>query len=374
MSQRAAIGLTLANVAAGVLNYLFQVHAAVALDAAAFGALSVWLAQVAFASSIASVVQFLSLDFRSDRFEQLLRPVALVSIAAIVAQVAGGRSLGTFTLGVITVAGTIVFFAVIGQLQGRLRLGDAGVAVFVASLARFVLPFGIVSFYVAQAIAAFAGVAAVGALSLRGRQARPTTSEPRSGLGARLTRSVLLAFATVVFPQLDVLVLSWRVDETTLGLFSRLALAARIVFFAGAAVLPVLLSHHLRAAETGTEPPSFVRLAQRWLPPTAVIGSVVVAFLSNAAVLHEHGDRATWLYLACVSAALLVSILIQVQRLAARTEITRAAACIAGVLLASVLAATLFPGNVTRYVLVTCAGNALVLVVASMLASRPCRS
>lgn len=374
MSARAALGFTLANVAAGVLNYLFQVHAAVAMDATAFGALSAWLAQVTFASSIASVVQFLSLDFRVERFERLVVPIGLVSAIAVVLQLWAGRALGTFTLGAITVGGGVLLYALIGQLQSRLRLGDVGLAVFATAFARMSLSF-VTSFYVAQAVAAFAGVAAVAAVSLRTRaDESPAAGTTKSGFGTRLVRSVLLAFATVLFPQLDVLVLSWREDATTLGMFSRLALAARIVFFAGAAVLPVLLAHQVRAAESETEPPSFVPFAQRWLAPVAVLGSMVLAFVADRAVLHVAGDQSTWLYVSCASAALLVSILLHVQRLAARGELARAGGCIAGVLIASGLGALVSNGSVTRYVIIAGAGNVLVLALATMLASRPCRS
>ena len=64
-----------------------------------------------------------------------------------------------------------------------------------------------------------------------------------------------------VFPQLDVLVLSRIEDASTLGQFSRVALAARIVFFGGAAVLPVILPHQLRSAEAVAGAEALDRLA-----------------------------------------------------------------------------------------------------------------
>jgi hypothetical protein len=149
---------------------------------------------------------------------------------------------------------------------------------------------------------------------------------------------------------------------------------ARIVFFGGAAVLPVLLAHHVRAAEDRVEEPGFVAFAVRWLPPATIVSSLGLAFLSDRVVLHTSSDLTSWLFLSCASAALLVSILVHVQRLAARMEVVRAAACVVAVLFVSVLAAAVSQRSVTRYVLVACAGNALVLLTATMLASRPCRS
>jgi hypothetical protein len=374
MSARGALALTLANVAAGVLNYLFQVRAAIALDATAFGAFSGWLAQITLIGSIACVVQFLSLDFRLTRFDALVRPVGIAAVGAVGVQVVVGGALDRVVLGALTVAGGILLYAIVGQLQGRVRLADVGAAVFVAAGARLGLSF-LTTFYAAQAASAFAGVGAVGLLAFRREPERPTPPRDAGArFGVRLSRSVLLAFATVVFPQLDVLLLSLRVDATTLGLFSRYALAARIVFFAGGAVLPVLLSHQLRQAEDDTAPPAFVVFAQRWLPPAVLVGALVLAIVADAAVFRVRSAHATWLYLSCASAALLVSILAQVQRLAARAEITRAGASVAGILLASGVAAAASGGVVERYVLVACAGNALVLAVSTVLASRPCRS
>jgi hypothetical protein len=374
MSARGAITLTLANVATGVLNYAFQVHAGVALDAAAFGTFSAWLAQVTLVGSIASVVQFLSLDFPVTRFDAIVRGLGVASIAAVVGQIAFGKSLDLFALGAITVGGGILLYAVLGQLQGRLRLGHLGAAVFVAAGVRVGLSF-VTTFYVAQAAAAFAGIAAVGLVTF-GRdgatgEARPTARAP---FGVRLFRSILLAFAAVVFPQLDVLVLSLREDAATLGHFARIALVARIVFFAGSTVLPVLHSHQLRAVEDHAEPPAFVLVAQRWLSPVTIAGSLVLAFVADRAVLHLAADQAAWLYLSCPSMAVLVSILGQLQRIAVRGEVARATSCLGGVLVASALASILSAGNVTRYVVLTCVGNALVLAVSTVLASRPCRS
>lgn len=374
MSARGAITLTLANVATGVLNYGFQVHAGVALDAAAFGSFSAWLAQVTLVGSIASVVQFLSLDFPVTRFDSIVRGLGVASIAAIAAQLAFAKSLGPFVLGAITVAGGVLLYAVLGQLQGRLRLGVLGAAVFAVASVRVGLSF-VTTFYVAQAAAAFAGIGAVGVFAFR-RGADGDTSHAAAGpaFGVRLLRSIILAFAAVVFPQLDVLVLSLREDATTLGHFARIALIARIVFFAGSTVLPVLHSYQRRAVEDDAEPPAFVLLAQRWLPGATIAGSLVLAFVADRAVLHLPAAEVPWLYLSCPSAALLLSILAQLQRVAVRGELVRAASCLAGVVLVSALASLLSIGDVTRYVLLTCAGNALVLAVSTVLASRPCRS
>jgi len=132
-SGRAALGLAIASVAAGLLNYLFQVHAAAVLDASAFGRLSAWLAQVTLVTAVAPVVQFVSLDWSlaDARFARLSRGAGLVSLLAL-----GGHALlsgATLLLGVASVAGAVLLYAMMGQLQRRLRLADVAVMVPVSS-------------------------------------------------------------------------------------------------------------------------------------------------------------------------------------------------------------------------------------------------
>lgn len=377
--MRSALALAVASLAAGLLNYLFQVHGAAVLDATAFGLLSAWLAQVTLATAITTVVQFVSLDapLARARFDRLLRGAGVASLLVLAALVAYGRQATPLALGASTFVASALLYAVVGQLQARLRLADVAAAFLATAGFRFALPFAwpadarAPSFYVSHASAALAGVVVAAALvTLRPlATTEPATTAPlpeREG-GLRLGRPVLLAFATVIFPFVDVLAISSTHDAATTGAFSRIALAARIVFFGGAAVLQILLAHHLHAAKSGDDLPAFVVRVERWATPALLAGAAVLAAVVDVAILHPSGKEHVWLFASCLEAAVLVAILGHVQRLAAYGELARAVACVAGVVVTSAIAAGLAalggPGSVSRYAVCALAGDLLVLLL-----------
>lgn len=390
---RAALALTVASFGGAAFNYLFQVHAAAVLDAAAFGELSAWLAWVTLAGLVATVVQFVSLDHRlaDAQWQLLVRGAGVVSFALVVGQLVLGARTPRVVLGGSAIAAGILLYAIVGQLQARLELGIMALSVMVSTGARFALPFAWARdarepwFYVAHAGASFAAVAAVALVAARGgggggeREHERGREDAGASARWRLRRPILLAFATVLFPIVDVLVVSSTQDAVTTGAFSRLALAARVVFFSGTAALQILLPHQLRAATTGETPPWYVMQLQRWLTPAAIAGAAVLALLLDRVILRPQGAEQVWLWASCFSSALLVALLGHVNRFAARSELGLAAACVAGVVATRMVAAGLagFAAHtpVTRYVLVAVAGDALVLVgaAAAQLRSRSAR-
>jgi hypothetical protein len=373
---RSALALAVASLVAGLLNYAFQVHGAAVLDAAAFGLLSAWLAQVTLASAITTVVQYVSLDapLAGARFVRLTALGGAASLALLVGHVAFGAQLSPLVLGATTFVSSALLYAVIGQLQARLRLADVAAALLATGAFRFALPFAWApterahAFYVAHATAAFAGVVVAAALvTIRARAAAGSAAAPKGEGGLQLGRPVLLAFATVIFPFVDVLAISSTHDAATTGAFSRIALAARIVFFGGAAVLQISLAHHLHSAKTGEALPAFVVRIERWSTPALLLGAAALAAVLDVAVLHPHGQERVWLFASCLEAAVLVAVLGHVQRLAAHGALGRAVACVAGVVVTSALAAGVSvlgagQGSVSRYAVCALAGGALVLL------------
>jgi hypothetical protein len=380
VSGRAALAFTVANFAGAALNYLFQVHAAAVLDAPSFGLLSAWLARVTVIGAVATLIQFVSLEYRlSDaRFGALLRATGILSVAIVGVHLVAGTRAPLLVLGAAAVIGGILLYAVVGQLQARLHLGVIAVSLLASSALRFALPFAWArdvrapAFYVAHSAASFAGVAAV-AMVVALRPARAAAMAAPDGPTVerrlRLGRPALLAFATVLFPLLDVLVVSSTQDAATTGAFSRVALAARIVFFAGAAALQILLPHQMHAASTGEPLPGFALRIERWLTSVVLAGALMLAALLDRVVMHTEGEERTWLFASCLAAALLVSILGYVNRFAAEGRLRTAAACVAGVVVSSGAAAALAAlsganAPVTRYVAAALLGDAVVLLVA----------
>lgn len=385
MSGRAALAFALANAAAGALNYVFQVYAVAILDDAAFGALSTWLARVTVAASIAPIAQFVSMDHLvADRtMARASRAAVAVAAVALALHLALGTRLSPVALGATAIASNVLFLTAIGQLQGKLRLAAAAAAVLAAASFRLVPP--IVAhgeatahvFFVAHATAGFAGLLVAGLFAdvgaIPAARSDDDTGAPRLALG----RPVLLAFATMLFPLLDVLVVSSRADAATTGAFSRMALPARVVFFGGAAVLQVLLPHWLAAAKRAEPPPPFVRTAERALGPATLGGALALAFTLDVTLLRAAGDERVWLYASCVGAALLVLVLGHVQRFAARGELRSATLVASGVLVAALVAAVAAisgggehgdgdRGAVTTYVATAAFLDAVVLALATI--------
>ena len=386
MSGRSALALALASLVAGALNYLYQVHAASVLDASAFGLLSAWLARVTLLGTGATVVQFLSLDHALDdrRFVGALRALGVLSIVVVVIQLVLGTRLSTTLLGATAIGSGVVLYAVIGQLQARLRLGVVAAVGVATAGARFALPFAwpregrASAFYVAQATAFFVGllVAAAFVSGKRGPSLPGAPSEasaPTRPRRARLARPVLLESATVLFPLIDVLVISSFQDAATTGAFSRVTLASRLVFFAGAAALQILLPHELHAAASGRPLPPFPARLQRWIMPAGIGGALVLAVAVDVLVLHPVPAQRPWLYASCLAASFLVAILGHVNQLAARDRLEPAAAIVGAVVVTSGAAAALAASGgepVTRYTLVVLAGDALVLLFSAVATRR----
>lgn len=384
MTGRAALAITAASIAAGVLNYSFQVHAATVLDEAAFGLLSAWLARVGVVGAIATVVQFLSLDFALEdrRFRGLLRLVGGLACAVLAAHLLFGNSFSKTLLGVSTVTSGVVLYAVVGQLQARLRLGLVAGSLFVVTALRFALPFvwsdaaRAQGFYVAQAAAGSAGLVAAAVLIGGARRSEEAEAAPpiEADRRLRLGRPLLLAIATVLFPLLDVLVVSSTQDATTTGAYSRIQLASRVVFFAGAAALQLLLPHELHAAKHRSALPLFAARLQRGLAPGIIALAIALAAVLDLFVLHPQGEARIWLYASCVSTALLVAVLGHVNAFAAEDRLGIAAATVAGVIVTSAAGAIVALSRgaqpVSTYVVAVLAGDALVLAGARLVQMR----
>ncbi|MDB4942531.1 MAG: hypothetical protein JWP97_2065 [Labilithrix sp.] len=377
MTGRKALAITLASIAAGALNYLYQLHAVAVLDREDFGRLSTWLARVGVAATAATVVQFLSLDapLSPGRVVRWLRAGAVVGVVAMAVLVGAGSRLDPSWLGVGTVAGTILLYALLGQLQAQLRLGVVTAVLFASTLVRFALPFvwpaaaRVQAFYIAQAAASFVGMLLAASLVHDPGPTAPPPAQPKARF--RIGRPVLLAFATVVFPLLDVLVVSSTENAATTGAFSRAQLASRVVFFGGTAAMSILLPHELHAARHGGALPRVPALVARWLVPAILAFAIVTSVAVDIVLLHPRGSERVWLHATCLEAALLVGVLGRVNSRAVRGDL-RGAVRLTGGVVASTLLATavghawpaLGVDAMTRYVLAALFGDAVVLVAA----------
>jgi hypothetical protein len=367
----AAYAFAAANLGVGALNYLFQVHAVAVLPPAAFGALASWLAGVTVVSSVAAVLQLLSLEssMSARRLRATSRAAVLVAALVLVVHGVAWRGSPRSWLGALSVGGACALAVVVGQLQGRLRLGRVAAVLVVTGLARFAYPFAWPAasrehaFYIAHALACFAGLVLAGLFGAaelaRGavdpRPAGSTSSSP----GVR--RSILLAVAGMLLPSIDVLAVSFAHGAATTGAYSRIALVSRVVFFGGAALVQMLLPYEVRRVKAGEPLPEFAARAKRLLAPVMLALALAGSTLGELLVFRAMtGDERVWLHASCLSAGLLVVALGVVQRLATSERLRAAASCVACLAAVSGLAAVA-SSSVTRYVVAAPVGYAVVL-------------
>jgi hypothetical protein len=281
-------------------------------------------------------------------------------------------------LGVLSVVGACALAVLVGQLQGRLRLGRVAAVLVVTGLTRFGYPFAWPAasrdhaFYLAHALAAFAGIFLAGIFgALDGTPAAAAPPPPGAPPARSLAigRSIVLAVAGMLLPSIDVLAVSWTHDAATTGAFSKIALVSRVVFFGGAAVVQMLLPYEVRRVKAGEPLPAFATRVQRLLAPAMVAFALGSSVLGDLLVFRSMtADERVWLHASCLSAGLLVVAFGVVQRLATSQRLRAAALCVAGLGAASALAA-LGSSTVTRYVVIAPVGYAIVLA-ASVIGSR----
>lgn len=370
--MRGAVLLALASLMSGGLNFACQAHAAAVLDASAFGAFSAWFSRVTLFGTLATVLQFASLEVEigPSRLTAGLRVVAVVSSTLIGLTLALRSRFDATLLGVISVGGSLCFSAVVGQLQRRLSLGAVGTATLVMSAFRFALPYLVVAsargpwFFLAQALAAPVGTVIL-ALATGLRAIGPVVPYPRgvTAVGARLVRPVVLSAGLVAFPVLDVLCVSAMCDAEEVGHFARVALASRVVVFGGAALLQALYPHELAEARTKGTAPRLLLLALRTIPLVTLGAAPLFAMIADHLVLHADGSERVWLHLTCISAGLLVVLLSKVQSLGATLRLYRMAWVVVGVIVAHGAALVLARGSIDRYVALAVMGDVGVLAL-----------
>ena len=339
---RGSILLLAANALAGVLNYGFQIQAARRLSLVDFGVLSNWLANVTIMLSVASLSQMLA-----NYFPMSKRPLGWCSIGVIVISACLATCLflmslnGTLTPQLNQLAAVFIGVAASwlgGQVQARLRFGYFGLALFVGAVGKFGTTFvafpgqtALTSYYLAIPLGLTVTAVVLGGVILlrlsRGEDDVVTVAEhPRARIGS----AAILALATALLPQLDIINLRLTQTDAMIGQYSRVMLFAKGIFFSAATMLQVALPLHLLARRTrGRRQQSSGEERSVWRAEMAVIGICVVVaagvtWLGPWISIHFLGfalaDFQLWILLTCLIAAVQFGLLQEIQRDCARLD------------------------------------------------------
>ena len=313
----------IASLAAGVGHYAFQILASRHLSADEFARFSGWLAHLSLAFVGAGLVQYAA-NFHPAPARLVRRSLTAVNVgmaAALLAWAFGGDALGPApALAIVVLA--IGYGWVTGQVQIRLDFRGLAFAQVLTAAVKVLIPvavFGGLSGYAFGL--GFGFVPATWLLSARlwSRTAAP------SGLVARpsWTAPILIAVASNLIPQFDLLLMQHTQAPSTFDAFARVSLFYKGIYFVVFIFAQWLLPRQIRGG------------GPRWLGPGLVAGfaalsSVGLAVLSPLLVRYVfHWDQTPprlLILMSCGHMSLLTLVFIQIQALSAAGRVKPAAA------------------------------------------------
>jgi O-antigen/teichoic acid export membrane protein len=336
---RSSMVLLGCNTLAGILNYAFQVLAARRLEVADYGRLNLWIADITIVLSLGTIAQMVANYF--PMAPSSLRKLALsaLAVATAVALSLGlvssdsgiyGYSAGTAALGLGLMSGWLS-----GQVQARMQFALLGMAL-VAGAGLKLLIAGLVSmqgvltpYYLAVSMGFLAPIALIAVRSL----AHPftvVTSVAEDRVKAKIICASLLALATALIPQLDIINLRQFQTSEVLGQYARVMLAAKAIFFGAAAILQVALPFHLRSQDANMNHSAggAIRRAELTVVGVCFVASgfaaLVLPWLSPLLFRFELSGYQLWIFLTGFIASVQFALLQEIQRDCAKLAWRRA--------------------------------------------------
>ena len=313
-----------ASLAAGLLNYFFQVIASRQLDAAAFSALNAWFAELSIFLLLSGILNYGSL------FSPVPRARARAVIVAL-----NLAALGLFALwwrleGPLSLARAVVLLLtayigawLAGQVQIRLALGlvaVAGLLTGATKLAATWWPVGTPATLDRYGLALF--VCGLPTIWLYSAYLwRAPDAEPRAGKPVWLP-VVLLSAATAIVPQFDLVLMHNTQAAEAFERFARASLFYRAIYYMIAILAQWLLPRQVRGQESiwrvGWAPLAAFTLA-------ASLGLTAVSPLVSVHLLHwESAPGAALIFLSCLHMSTLAMLFLGVQRACAEGDARRA--------------------------------------------------
>ena len=330
-----------ANALAGVLNYGFQIQAARRLGLVDFGVLSNWLANVTIMLMVASLSQMLANYFPMTKrrltwcCNGIIAPSVCVAACLLLMSLNGTLTPQRNQLAAVFLGVAASWLG--GQVQARLRFGLLGLALFVGAAVKFGTTFlafpgqtELTSYYLAIPLGlAVAAVVLGGVILLRPADDHQLASVVEQPV-ARVASAAILAVATALLPQLDIINLRLTQTDAMIGQYSRVMLFAKGIFFSAATMLQVALPLHLLAQRARGEKPQSIREERSvWRAEMSVIGicAVVAAGVTSLGPwisIHFLGyplaDFQMWILLTCLIAAVQFGLLQEIQRNCAKLD------------------------------------------------------
>lgn len=332
VDKRAAAFFAAANLLAGLIHYAFQVWSSRRLSAVEFGELNSWIAYLSVALSCAAFAQYLANFHVARRSRLSVLAIAGVGLGAatpllpfVLADAAG-----LVPIAVVGFFCAVAFSWFIGQAQARLMFYLMGAALLLAAAGKFGL--ALVPFPVERVILSLAWAVslsyAVALLALClallvSAPDSPTSASPPLGLG--LLAPGILAAATVLVPQLDIIVIHQTQTPEVIGQFARVSILYKVVFFSFLVLAQWILPHQLQDYRSRMDGRAPGRDGFHPLRPRAR-GAMLLLSLALAGAVYLGGRLAmtwmwgggfselrVWVLLSVLNMALLTNIFFRIQ-------------------------------------------------------------
>lgn len=350
--QRGAIFFAVANLGAGILHYLFQVWSSVRLDVVDFGKLNSWIAYYSISLSIGAFAQYGANFFNLNRSRLKLFSWSLVAISLLSLPLPWWLpQAGPLLIGMVGLLLGVLTSYLMGQAQARLAFATMGTSLLMIGISKFALagassptsePYLDLAWAFGLSYAPGLLLLAIAIILREASWPRVAKSELSSvkGLGA----TAILSFASVLIPQMDVVVIHRTQLEQSIGEFARISLLYKGVFFGFQIFSQWLLPYQIGKRTEGI-------LLIRWVSRSPMrtlfmaLGlagvAILVTFLVVARFVPGVLEHPSWIVLSSLNMALLTNIFYFVQKASVMGRIGQSSLMLGALLLELALALAL---------------------------------
>lgn len=350
--RRGAIFFALANLVAGVLHYLFQVWSSVRLDVVDFGKLNSWIAYYSISLSVGAFAQYGANFFNLNRSRLRLFSWSLVALSLLSLPLPWWvPQAGPLLIGMVGLLLGVLTSYLMGQAQARLAFATMGTSLLMIGISKFALagasspasePYLDVAWAFGLSYAPGLLLLAIVIIIRESSWPRVAKSELSSykGLGA----TAILSFASVLIPQMDVVVIHRTQLEQSIGEFARISLLYKGVFFGFQIFSQWLLPYQIGKR---TESIFLIRWVSRsplrtlFMALALAAAAIFVTFLVVAKFVPEVLEHPSWIVLSSLNMALLTNIFYFVQKSSVLGQIGQSSLMLAALLVELIVALVL---------------------------------
>lgn len=323
-----------ANVVAGVFNYIFQIFASKDLSGHDFSNLYGWFADLSLFFMVSGVLQYAS-NFYPARRIFMRRAVVAINVFCLILAAAwfqfpAGQGVARAMM---IVSGSTLFGWLMGQIQYRRLFVGIGLAnILITSVKMAIIFLPILEVAERYRFAMFASyLPALWLLSIFAWQIPDQTSAIRlNRFSWKLWAApVVLSVTGAIIPQLDMVLIARIQPAAVFENFARASLFYKGIYFAFLIFAQWLLPHQIHGEWNGAKK----KISALWLAAMALMASAGITFVSPWVVQiflkWDQVPPAKMIFLSCLNMSLLTWIFLMIQEACARTRTQVAALSIA---------------------------------------------